>query len=369
MQNRDISLKPAVFVTDRAVLDDPSGPYADENRVFQGIPGIECTKKGTYHAVFYTGMETEQAGNFLLVFRADDPHGFGRPYMAVVPADPDNVRCFDPCLWTDPYGRLNLFWAQSYGMYDGRIGVWRAVCSDPDAVIPEFSPPARVANGVMMNKPVALSGGDWLLPCAIWKNPAFDAEYIEDERYSNVYRSSDGGKSFALIGRADYGDRLIDEHMIYERRDGSLVMLIRAAGGIGRAESRDGGATWENERDSGLGGPCSRFCVRRLKSGRLLLVNHYKFTGRNNLTAMLSEDDGETWKGFLTIDGRANVSYPDAVESPDGMINVIYDRERYKDKEILLARITEEDILAGKLTDSRSELRIIVNKASGVKEQ
>ena len=84
---------------------------------------------------------------------------------------------------------------------------------------------------------------------------------------------------------------------------------------------------------------------------------------------MLSEDDGETWKGFLLLDERARVSYPDAAQSPDGMINIIYDWNRKDDKEILLARVTEEDILAGRLTDSRSELKLLLNKATGTPDK
>ena len=54
-------------------------------------------------------------------------------------------------------------------------------------------------------------------------------------------------------------------------------MLIRAKNGIGEAVSYDRGKTFTGERDSGLGGPNSRFFVRRLNSGRLLLVNHVNF--------------------------------------------------------------------------------------------
>ena len=77
--------------------------------------------------------------------------------------------CFDECLWIDPKGALHLYWAQSYGFMDGRIGVWESVCEDPDAPAPRFSAPRRLANGIMMNKPIVLSTGEWLFPIAIWK--------------------------------------------------------------------------------------------------------------------------------------------------------------------------------------------------------
>ena len=58
---------------------------------------------------------------------------------------------------------------------------------------------------------------------------------------------------------------------------------------------------------------------------------------------------------------------PDAVEAADGTLYIIYDRERGGAKEILLARIREEDILARIIASPVSRLRLVVNKATGEK--
>jgi hypothetical protein len=158
-------------------------------------------------------------------------------------------------------------------------------------------------------------------------------------------------------------DRAFDEHSVVERRDGSLWMLVRTKYGIGESVSRDHGFTWEPGRPTPLGGPCARFFIRRLSSGRLLLVNHYKFTGRSHLTALLSEDDGVTWSGGLLLDERPNVSYPDGIQAEDGRIYIIYDRERYKDREILMAVFREEDALAGRCVSKDARLKQLVNRA------
>ena len=56
---------------------------------------------------------------------------------------------------------------------------------------------------------------------------------------------------------------------------------------------------------------------RRLASGNLLLVNHYKFTGRSHLTAHISIDDGKTWNDGLLLDpGTAT-----APESPQALVS------------------------------------------------
>ena len=158
-----------------------------------------------------------------------------------------------------------------------------------------------------------------------------------------------------------------------ELKDGRLWMLVRTKYGIGQAFSSDGGLTWSEGTDSGLGGPSSRFHIRRLRSGRLLLINHVNFTKRNNLTLLLSEDDGKTWSDGLMLDARDMVSYPDATEAADGYIYITHDRERGCNKksaeeamsyarEVLVSRVTEADILAGKLVDPGSYLGRIASK-------
>ena len=119
------------------------------------------------------------------------------------------------------------------------------------------------------------------------------------------------------------------------------------------------------------------------KVKHLLMINHYNFDqridlddimnqgnvkswkGRSHLTAMLSEDDGETWPYTLLLDERNEVSYPDAKEADNGYIYVTYDWERVTQREILMARFTEDDILRGKILSPEGKLRVLVNKALG----
>jgi len=207
--------------------------------------------------------------------------------------------------------------------------------------------------------PGARGGPSWCWPETA--EPFAGHADLAGERYSSVYVTRDQGETFELLGRADVPERVFDEHMIVERRDGSLRMLVRTLHGIGESVSTDRGRTWSPGRDSGLGGPCSRFFIRRLQSGRLLLINHYEFTGRNNLTALLSDDDGATWPHHLLLDARAEVSYPDGIQAPDGTIHIIYDRERHGAREILLASFTEDDVLAGKPVTAACSLERLVN--------
>ena len=83
---------------------------------------------------------------------------------------------------------------------------------------------------------------------------------------------------------------------------------------------------------------------------------------RSHLTALLSEDDGQTWPFRLLLDERMPVSYPDAAVGPDGILRIIYDFDRYGEREILMARLREEDILQGRCVSPESALRILVDR-------
>ncbi len=353
--------------------------YHQASRLWQGIPSMERTDKGTLYAAFYTGMKTEGCGNFIVLTRSDTDGLAWEDALVVVEHPNAQVRCFDPCLWVDPRGRLWFTWTQSRQYYDGRQGVWAVVSGNPDDPLPSWSEPRRIANGLMMNKPLVTSAGDWLFPCAIWSH-AFEKPFechpeLAGEVFSNVYVSRDEGISFALQGGADVPDRAFDEHMAVELKDGRLWMLVRTMYGIGESFSMDGGQTWSPGQPSGISGPNSRFFIRRLASGRLLLVNHFNarypqgrergFKPRSSLMAQLSEDDGQTWIGGLMLDARNEVSYPDGKQAPDGRIYIVYDFERYKAREILMAVFREEDVLEGRLASGDARLRVLVSKAAG----
>jgi predicted neuraminidase len=286
---------------------------------------------------------------------------------------PGPIRAFDPCLWTDPKGRLWLFWAQAHTWWDGRAGVWAISTGNPNAAQPKWTAPRRLCDGIMMNKPTVLTTGEWLLPAAVWDvattrvtdaaarhNPGSDTG-------TNVMVSTDRGKTWARRGQARVPERTFDESMFVERKSGELWLLVRTKYGIGESVSTDRGKTWTPGAPSAIPHINARFFIRRLKSGRLLLVRHSPPAGdkrRSHLTAFLSNDDGNSWSGGLLLDERAGVSYPDGVEGPDGTLYLIYDFDRKGARQILMTTFTEEDVLAGKAASPRARSRVVVNQAS-----
>lgn len=352
-----------MLTTDKKILQ----ACGTTKRLWQGIPGIEVTKKGRIFLCFYSGGIKEEVGNYVVLLKSDDGVHFGEPIAVCME---EGHRCFDPCVWIDPLGRLWLTW--------GRCpddGVYGAICEDPDADEIRFGEPFFIGNNVMMNKPTVLSTGEWAFPIAVWNKGVSVAGFVSPitPKGSYLYMTADNGKTFRKLGYADIQDRTFDEHQFLEMKDGSLRVFVRTKYGIGAANSYDGGLHWSEGFDTGYGGPNSRFFIGRLPSGRVLLINHYKYFGRNNLTAMLSEDDGETFPYRLLLDERADVSYPDVALGPDGSIYVTYDRDRGALKtsleqalgcarEVLYACVTEADILQGSLVDPGSFLKRVAVK-------
>jgi predicted neuraminidase len=352
----------------------PGPEFADSTRAFQGIPGIERAANGRLWAVWYSGGQGEGGANYVVaVTSGDDGKTWSTPRLVIDP--PGLVRAYDPCLWHDPQGRLWLFWAQSHNWWDGRSGVWAVVTDDSGVPDPRWSAPRRLSDGIMMNKPTVLSTGEWLMPAAIWERKAnTDAAHQQDlaaRSGANVVVSNDRGATWEELGRVIVPNRVFDEHSIIERRDGSLWALVRAAYGIGESISHDRGKTWGQSQRSSIAHVNSRFFIRRLNSGRLLLVTHNppNQKARSHLVAHLSDDDGKTWQGGLMIDERTGVSYPDGVQAPDGTIYLIYDFERTGKKQILMATFREDDVARGDWLSTSARPRVLINQATAARNQ
>ena len=113
---------------------------------------------------------------------------------------------------------------------------------------------------------------------------------------------------------------------------------------------------------SSIKAPSSRFFVGRLNSGALLFVRNNSEKIREKLTAYLSYDDGHSWSSELLLMADPYVSYPDACQGDDGVIYIIYDKDRFKGGHIYMSRVTEQDIIQGKLCSPASALNIEISR-------
>lgn len=366
----DLSLVPPVINT------NPGPEYDDKVRIGNMVIGIERTPQGRLWSC-WVGNGDSPNGFFMLATSDDGGNTWSKPRVVIDPTDPPNApqrRALVGNLWTDPKGRLWCFFDQSLGYFDGRAGDWYIRCDNPDADEPKWTAPVRFADGCTLNKPTVLKNGDWLLPVALWTRDRMGPAILRDAhhdldtiRRANVFVSSDEGATWSLRGGVAFPETDFDEHMIVEKLDGSLWMLARTKKGISESFSTDHGVTWSKPRPSSIANVSARFFIRRLSSGNLLLVKNgpidLRLPRRSSMTAFLSKDDGKTWPHQLLIDDRSEVSYPDAIESPDGVVHLIYDWNRHTDAEILLARFREADIEKGNFHTPGAKTKILVNKA------
>jgi len=322
----------------------------------QGVAGIERTAKGRLWTVY--GRDVESGRNFQIL-RCSDDDGVSWSEVKVMILPRQGTRAMSANVWIDPLARLWVFWGQSAGVQDGRYGVWAIVSDNPDAKEPLWSAPRRLGDGILLNKPTVLANGDWLLPSSVWKV----------DNSIKVHASTDQGKTFTLRGTANVPEPAMrgpDEPMIVQRKDGSLWMMVRMQG-MAETISEDGGKTWTPVERIAIKHSTSRFFLRRLASGALLLVKHGLIDqkiGRETLIAFVSDDDGKTFRGGFKFEDRAEVTYPDGVQAADGTIYIIYDHKRTPDGEVLMATFREEDVRAGRAVTDKVRLKMMISHLS-----
>lgn len=348
-----------------SVIINPGAEFQDAARPGAMIIGMDRTPGGRLWGC-WTGTGDKPDGYFLLATSDDEGVTWSQPRLAVgarIEVAQKISGALVGNLWTDPKGRLWLFFDQQLGDPQQRITNWYLRCDNPDATEPVWSTPVMFAEGCTLNKPTVLRDGTWLVPVSDWHR-----------KTARVFASTDEGLSWKERGSLQFPDWEFDEHMLVELADSRLWMLARTKGQPHESFSGDGGRTWSEAKQAAtVQNINARFFLRRLKSGRILLVKNgspaERLPRRSHMSAWLSDDEGRTWQGGLLLDERSAVSYPDGFEAPDGLIHILYDWNRHTDAEILLAQFREQDVLAGEIVSTDAKLRTLVNKATGPKPE
>jgi predicted neuraminidase len=305
-------------------------------RLWQGIPGIEVTPIGKLWACFYSGgkKEPDPKNQVLTTYSNDAGKSWSSPKVVV--DIEGSARAFDPTLWHDPDGKLWLIYNHG-DIKKNQHYICYTTTTDSESDNPTWSKPQKMDIDIpipfRMNKPIALSSGEWLSPLS-WAPSMKKKKWLPRYNYQGVVISHDKGQSWSAHGKVEALAWAL-ENMMVELQDGTIWMLIRAGGGtLWESYSTDRGVTWSEGQPTEIVNPGSRFFIGRLKSGKILLINQPLKKGRTGMYVAFSEDDGKTFSKPLMIDERENVSYPDAVEDAEGNIHIVYDRLRYEVGEI-----------------------------------
>lgn len=366
-------------VKERKVSSTSNETYAEESRRWQGLPTIAVTEGGRMWCAWQTGDSIEGpdgVDNYNVMYYSDDSGAtWSKEYMIWDVPD-ESIRLTDPRLFTDQFGKLWLILIRG-----GLKGVYAMQMLNPDCENPEkelkFSSPVSWLKMPPAHRPTILSNGWWIAP--VENNTAKQVTYIckpdnVNGKYSWTTNTSQPAVS-AFAANKKYGEAQILE--LGDKK--TLMMLSRLpadkGGGMEVSYSSDYGATWSAyEADKGVPyvTPNSKFHIQRLNSGAVLMITHATTSGRFQLAAYLSYDDGKTYPYMLMLDdseigNKWGVSYPEAAQKQgeNGEIYIAYDAGRYDQKEIRMCVITEEDIKAGKPTSASCKMRMKINTTGG----
>jgi hypothetical protein len=318
-------------------------------RKWQGMPTIGKDRLGNLYAAWITGGNGEGNENYLIVSLSKDKGRSWSQDKLIFYVNPeDSTRLMDPCFSNDKYGNLYMTWAKHVKKKNTKewAASWYSKLSlstDGDTI--NYSPPRKIAEGIMLNKPFYSKISDQVIfPIARWYegNPELHQPFIYKANYgeNNLINLTKVGA--IPLNRSVSA---IHEHMIVQLKDSTYLGMIRTLDGLYYSKSKDGDVWDYGEKFTALGATTpARFHLAKLKSGRLILIFNNSLS-RSNMTICLSNDDGATWPYKMVLDESSGVSYPDMIETDNGVLNIVYDYIRSPLGTIHFVSVKEDDIV------------------------
>jgi len=328
-------------------------------RRFQGIPSIGKDRFGNLYAAWIaaTNCTGECNENYLTVSLSKDNGVSWSHDKLIFSVNPqDSTRLKDPNFFNDKFGNLYIYWGKHVQKKNVATKEWAitwysklTLSTDESSIC--YSAPRRIAEGIMINKPVYSNFSDQILfPIARWYEAGADPKLCQAFIYKANY-GPDNLNNFTNAGfiPLDAPLRGIYEHMIVQLKDNTYLGMVRTGDGIYYSKSADGNIWTNGKKFVDAGATTSaRFYLGKLKSGRLILIYNNAKT-RTNMTVCLSDDDGVTWPYKMLVDNSADgffgVSYPDMIETEPGTLNIVYDYLRAPAGTINFVQINEDDII------------------------
>jgi len=245
----------------------------------------------------------------------------------------------------DRDGEIHLFLTLSYkvgegkGIYDMRIDVWHLRSTDGRK---NWKTPQPLWKGYYgsMNSVIQLRSGRIVLPLSVltprtWSTPGEGADAFTDVgRFSSkVGYSDDDGDSWHLspvefkTSMPYIGADGMIEPIVIQLKDGRVWMLIRTPNGRFYESFSKDGAEWSHSQPTRIFSSDSPAALVRLKDGRIVMFWNnclgypYAQGGRFVIHAAVSEDEGQTWRGYREVASDPRVDQP---HPPDGDYGVAY---------------------------------------------
>ena len=374
MNSNDIKLGEVLFMRKGQIYSKITYKYdplihSEEKRIWQAISTIAVTNGGRIFVAYDTGWDgpDPRNPNRYITLRYSDDQGktFSDELFYIDTVEDKQIIAGDPCLWLDPNDKLHLFWTQLdlrkidddpldselYGVEhrnlvnsgnwvyfeDSKGTTWEIVCEEPDAENPRFENPRYCFDQGMINKPLYTKSGRIIY-----------SKY----RYETVIPfeySDDMGKTFKPVPHPCKKRYDNCEPCLFQRDDGTIVCIWRAFNFLNINYSYDNGETWTEIEQTNIQTPFTKPAVIKLPSGLVVMCHNDDKRKRQNLCLYTSKDDGKTWDKKI-LDKRYTVAYPD-LDYRNGKLYLVYDHNRYTDKEICMMIFDEKDTLTNKIPE------------------
>jgi hypothetical protein len=322
---------------------------------FDSKPVIAQLPDGVLMAVFLRAKETGQE----LTARVSKDNGFTwreEKTLLKLPSEPGQWGGL--AVLVDQKGEIHIFTLNDartsrLPMGQRRLDIWHTKTEMQRA---RWQPLKRIWQGYTgsLNSVIQLRNGRILLPFSYytgrsWSNRgegslAFTYMGFYD---STLIYSDDDGDSWKLSPSALHVPAVditstesgAVEPVALELKDGRIWMLIRTQRGrLYEAFSSNGGISWSNPRPSRFLSSESPVALARLPNDRILILWNnclrfpYAYGGRHVLHAAISEDEGNTWRGYREVArdplieeppptrGDFGTAYPFATTTKDGKV-------------------------------------------------
>ena len=176
------------------------------------------------------------------------------------------------------------------------------------------------------------------------------------------------GYSFGIMGISDDGgytwtgsEPIVGfggvQPSVVRKRDGTLVAYLRDNGPAPKraqiSYSKDDGMSWVvPATDTEILNPGTSLEVIALKNGDWIMAYNDLEEKRYSLVAMISDDEGKTWKWRRHLDGDPSVKvtneyhYPSVMQAKDGTIHITYSYFVAEGKSIKHAQFSEDWVKA-----------------------
>jgi len=278
----------------------------------------------------------------------DDGNTWQEPRL-LVDAEPGDWNVQSPGILRLKSGRLLLNCLRTH---KGKSDVGKGGCSsstmrvsysdDEGKNFSELNPVWKRSRGQLLqggtSSLVELKSGRILLPLH-----GGDGDQFSQKNSAWCYASDDKGKTWKRSAPVDLPKRGAMEASLAELADGTLLMSLRTQlGGPYLSRSTDEGMTWSKAVWSGLEGPESGTCLRRMPGSKNIVLfwnnskydkKHHHFGMRTPLTAAISSDNGHSWQiiGNIADDQKIDYTNLDCFFTSKGnaIVTYMYDKPGY----------------------------------------